>query len=132
MEEEKKNWIDAMIEREATPKPLREETTRDFCTKHGIPESTYYYEVNKKENWEKIEDLCFKQAKKHTPEILENLGERGKTDNKAAEIFLEFILERKKRMDITSNNESINTITDEQAERILKRRIAGIPESGAK
>lgn len=109
--ETEKNWIEIAIEREATPKPLREQTTRDFCAEYGIPESSYYYEVNKKENQIKIEDICFRLAKKYTPEVLENLGERATKDNKAAELFLDYVLEKKKKFDLTSDNKAIEPIT---------------------
>jgi hypothetical protein len=111
-EEYKKTWLDEMIEREATPTILRKETTRDFCKRWGVPESTYYFKVNSKENWDRIEELCFKQAKKHTPDILDNLGERAKEDTKSAEVFLEFILEKKKRTDVTSGDKPVNIIFD--------------------
>ena len=105
-----KNWINEMIEREATPKPLREETTIAFCKKNELPKSTYYYEANKKENWEKIEDLCFKLAKKYTADILDGLGQRATKDTRSAEVFMEFILERKKRMDLTSDDKPIGIL----------------------
>lgn len=113
------NWIDEGIEREATPKRLRAETTVAFCKRHGIERSTYYFEMLKKENFEKIEELCFKQAKKHTANILDSLGQRAVDDNKAAEIFLEFVLERKKRLDLTTKGESINGMSYERAKAII-------------
>jgi len=109
--DEGKTWIDEAIEREATPKALREETTRDFCAKRGIPESTYYYEVNKKEVEAKIQEICFRYAKKYTPDVLENLGERATKDNKAAELFLDYVLEKKKKFDLTSDDKAIEPIT---------------------
>ncbi len=93
-----------MIEREAIPAPARTETTRDFCIKWNVPESTYYFNASKKEYRDKIDDICFIQAKKHTPEVLENLGERAKTNARDAELFLEFISERKKRVDVTTGD----------------------------
>lgn len=107
--EERIDWVHEMIERESTPEHLREETTRQFCEKRGIPESTYYYTRNKKENQEKIFEICLHLAKKYTPEIMENLGERAKGDNKAAEIFLEYVWKQKKRMDMTTNDKELPT-----------------------
>lgn len=98
------NWIDAMIEREAIPKAARQETTAEFCAKWGIPESTYYFNSSKKENQEKIVELCFKQAKKYAPDVLESLGERATKDNMAAGMFIEYVLEKKKRLDMTSDD----------------------------
>lgn len=113
------SWIDEGIEREATPKQLRAETTTAFCARVGVERSTYYYEMQKKDVFEKIEDLCFKQAKKHTADILDALGQRAKTDNKASELFLEFILERKKRVDITTKDETLNAMSYEKARAII-------------
>lgn len=101
-----------MIEREAIPMPLRKETTVEFCKERGIAESTYYFQSSKRENMDIIEEICFKNAKKHTPEILENLGVRAKDDHKDAQLYLEFILERKKKMDITTDNKPIGILTN--------------------
>lgn len=107
MEERAKNWIEEMIERESTPKRLREQSTRDFCKERGIPESSYYYEVSKKEHQERILEICLNLAKRFTPDILENLGERATKDNKATELFLEYVLNKSKNIDIKSGGEKI-------------------------
>lgn len=105
--ETKKNWIDEMIERQATPEPLREGTTAEFCKKWGIPESNYYYHAAKPENEKKILNISLRLAKNYTPEVLKNLGERAKGDNKAAELFLDYVLELRKKVDMTSGGKPI-------------------------
>ena len=50
----KVNWIDEMIEREALPKSVRKETVEDFCIRHKISDSTYYYQSSKTDNWKKV------------------------------------------------------------------------------
>jgi alcohol dehydrogenase class IV len=111
---EEKTWIDEMIERQATPEPLREETTKEFCLKWNIPESNYYYHVAKKENQKKILELSLGLAKKYTADILENLGVRAKSDNKAAELFMDYVLQLSKNVDIKTNGESIAGLTAKQ------------------
>ena len=96
-----------MIEREAIPKAAREDTVAEFCVKWGIANSTYYLNASSKENLEKIDDICFRLAKKHTPEVLENLGERAKENARDAELYLEYVSERKKRFDMTSGDKPI-------------------------
>ncbi|KKR19971.1 MAG: hypothetical protein UT51_C0011G0003 [Candidatus Nomurabacteria bacterium GW2011_GWC2_39_41] len=87
------NWIDEMIIREAIPKTLREGSNAEFCQKYGIAESNYYYHSSKTENKKKSLEIAIENAKKYAPEVLENLGERATTDNRAAEMYLKFILQ---------------------------------------
>lgn len=103
------SWIEAMIKREALPPELRTGTNAEFCQKWEIGESTYYYQASKKENQDKIVSLALLYAKKHTSEVLENLGVRAKSDNKAAELFIKFILQlaEKTETDITSKGEKV-------------------------
>lgn len=122
MEEElEKTWIDLMIEREATPKALRKETTVDFLKEHDVASSTYYRELSHKDNQEKILNICLSLAKRYTPEIMENLGERATKDNKAAELFMDYVLKLSKNLDIKTDGESLNLYSDEQRSKIAKR-----------
>lgn len=107
MEETKVNWIDEMLIREATPKTLRTDTVSEFCKRHGIVDSNYYYHSSKPENQEKIIGLALQSTKKHAPEVLENLGERAKSNSKDAEMYLKFILQLAEKTDITSGGEKI-------------------------
>lgn len=98
-----KTWIDEMIEREAIPRNLREETTQEFCKRHNLPVSNYYYYASKKENWEQILELSLNSVKRETPEVLKTLGKRAKQgDTKAIDMFLNYVVELSKRMDITT------------------------------
>lgn len=107
MSEEKQNWIELMLEREALPETVREQTTGEFCKEQNVPQSTYYYHVSKEENKKKVISIAINNAKKHAPTVLNNLGERGKDDNKAAELYMKFILQLAEKTDITSNGEKI-------------------------
>uniref|UniRef100_A0A6M3KV49 Uncharacterized protein n=1 Tax=viral metagenome TaxID=1070528 RepID=A0A6M3KV49_9ZZZZ len=96
MEEENKeniNWLEIMIERQALPEEVREGTNTEFCQKLGIAHSTYYYQASKPENQKRIIDLSIQNARKYAPTVLDNLGQRAKTDNKATEMYLKFILQ---------------------------------------
>lgn len=106
-EETKENWIDKMVEREATPLSLRDGTVAEFCQKYGIGDSTYYYQSSKPENQEKIVKIALNNTKKHAPEVLENLGERAKNNSKDAEMYLKFILQLAEKTDITSGGLAI-------------------------
>jgi len=96
---EKIDWVEKAIEYEATPERLREpKTTTEFAKILGIPRSSYYYEMSKKENQERIIDICFKQAKKRTPNILDKLGQKAEEgDGKSQEMFLDYVLEKSKK-----------------------------------
>ena len=107
MENTEKNWIEAMIEREAIPPSARLETTEKFLVDYGVSSSTYYYQARQQENLKKIVKLAINNAKKHAPEVLENLAERGKKNHNDAKIYLQFILQLEERMDLTSGGQSI-------------------------
>jgi len=106
----KVSWIDLMIERQSTPEQLRTQTIVDFCIEHKISESKYYYQASKPENQKHIVNTCLNNAKKYAPEVLEGLGERGKKDNRAAELYLKFILELREKTDVTTKGEKIDAI----------------------
>jgi len=116
----KTNWIQEMIEREAIPEILREETTGSFCKKHKLSERNYYYHCAKPEHQKQILEIALNLAKKHTPEILHNLAVRAKSDNKASEMFLEYILKFSKQLDIKSNGQSL-VLEDKRFEDILTK-----------
>jgi len=106
-EETKTNWVDEMVIREATPLNLRTDTVAEFCKKHNIGDSTYYYQSSKPENQTKIINVALQNTKKHAPEVLENLGERAKNSSKDAEMYLKFILQLADKTDITSGGEPL-------------------------
>jgi hypothetical protein len=123
----KELWIEEMIENEVTPKPLRKETVLDFCARHLIAENTYYYQARKKENQERIIELSLNVAKASVPAILQVLVEKAKDgDMKAIDTYLDSVAKFSKNIDIKME---VNTITDEQANRIIQRRATSISES---
>lgn len=101
------NWLDAMIERQALPEEIRKETTAEFCKKWGVPESTYYYHASKEENQKKIIGIALNNAKKHAPEVLENLGVRAKNNTNDTALYLKFILQLIEKADITTDGKPI-------------------------
>ncbi len=105
--EEIKDWLEAAIMRESTPSSLREGTLGDFLKSYGLSSSTYYYQIAKKENQEKILEICLNQAKKHAPDVLENLGQRAHKDNKAAELYIDYILKLASNLDIKSDGKPL-------------------------
>ena len=108
MAKEKKNWIDEMIEREALPKASREESIEDFCSKWKIGISTYYYQSSKSENWKKILKIALMSAKKEVPEVLQVLGSKAKDgDMKAVDMYLNYVVQLSKNLDIKSDGEKI-------------------------
>jgi len=123
----KELWVEEMIENEVTPKPLRKETVLDFCARHSIAENTYYYQARKKENQERIIELSLNVAKASVPAILQVLVEKAKDgDMKAIDTYLDSVAKFSKNIDIKME---VNTITDEQANRIIQRRATSISES---
>lgn len=109
MEEHKiDNWIDAMIEREATPKTLREITVKEFCAKWGVAESTYHYQSSKSDNWKKILEISLMSAKKEVPDVLKVLGEKAKGgDVKAIDLYLDYVVQLSKNLDIKSDGKEL-------------------------
>lgn len=108
MSQEKKSWIDEMIERQTIPLTLREGTVEQFCERHGITPSNYYYHLYKKENQEKIIEITLSKAKTAVPEILEKLIEKAKEgDMKAIDIYLDSVAKLAKNLDIKSDGKPI-------------------------
>jgi hypothetical protein len=102
------NWIQEMIEREALPKATREGTVAEFCVRWGITESTYYYQSSKPDNWKKTLEISLNNAKKECPEILKVLSEKAKSgDVKAIDMYLNYIVQLAKNLDIKSDGKVI-------------------------
>ena len=112
---EEKNWIEAMIEREALPKSAREETVEVFCEKWGITQSTYYYQSSKPDNWKKTLEISLNRAKKDCPEVLQVLGEKAKAgDMKAIDMYLNYIIQLATNLDIKTDGKVISNLSPEQ------------------
>lgn len=106
------NWVDAMIEREAIPLAARQETVAEFCAKWNIDESTYYRNSRKDENQKKSLKIALSLVKKKAPEILEKLAEKASAgDMKATDMFLNYVLELSKNLDLKSDGKEIKGIT---------------------
>ncbi len=102
------NWIQEMIEREALPKALREETVESFCARHDISISTYYYQSSKSDNWKKVLEISLMSAKKEVPEVLKVLTEKASTgDMKAIDMYLNYIVQLAKNLDIKSDGQPL-------------------------
>jgi len=105
---EELNWVDEMIKRQMTPKPLRVGSVEKFCKEHNTNPSTYYYQLNRKENQKKIIKGCLMVAKEYTPEVLNKLAEKAKNgDMKAIDMFLNYVLELSTNLDLKSDGERI-------------------------
>jgi hypothetical protein len=102
------NWIDKMIEREATPKSMRTDTVDQFCAKYGISESTYYYQSNKTDNWKRVLEISLMSAKKEVPEVLKVLAEKARSGNmKAIDLYLDYVVQLSKNIDIKTGGEAL-------------------------
>lgn len=102
------DWITAGIQRQALPKPLREETAEEFCAKYGIPTSTFYYTMHKPENQKRILELVLNKAKDSAPEILDILVEKAKKgEDRSMELYLDNIMKLAKNLDVQSGGKPI-------------------------
>jgi len=102
------NWVDAMIERESIPKAARRETVAEFCSKWEISEATYYNHSSKEENQKKIVKLSLMLVKKSLPEVLEKLRDKAEEgDMKAVDMFLNYVAELSKNIDVKSGGEKL-------------------------
>lgn len=109
-----------MIEREAIPKAARTGTVAEFCIKHDIDESTYYYQSRKDENQKKSLRIALALVKKRAPDILEKLAERAEAgDMKATDMFLNYVLELSKNLDLKTGGERFDIF--DYAKRINNR-----------
>ncbi len=103
-----KNWIQAMIEREALPKAARKETVADFCAEWNITESTYYYQSSKTDNWKKVLEISLMSAKKEVPEVLKVLTDKANGgDMKAIDMYLNYIIQLSKNLDLKTDGKPL-------------------------
>lgn len=110
------NWLDAAIEREATPKALREDTVAQFAAKWGITSDKYNYEMGKEENWKKVLEISLRVAKKAVPEIVQKLTEKATIgDLKAIEMIMDKIYKLANNIDLKTDGKPITPIYGGQA-----------------
>lgn len=115
-----KNWIQAMIEREATPKAARQETIAEFCAKWDVDTSTYYYQARKKENKREIVGIWLNEATNGGNEVLEKLKQNAlEGKEKSIEMYLKFILELAENLDVKTDGKALKIDNSEFVE-ILK------------
>jgi len=124
----KKDWIKEMIEREAVPKVMREETIKDFSARHNIDPSLYHYHRIKKDNQKKIVEMCLSYAKESLPEVLEKLGENAKAGKeKSIEMYLKFVTGLAETLNL--NTEGITEAVKAQANKSIKEFLNGNSEN---
>ena len=106
------NWVEAMIERESLPKPLRKGTVEEFAKKWGISDATYFYQKSKKENKKRIVEIWLNEAMDGGNVVLEKLKEKAQAgDNKSIEMYLKFVLELAENLDIKSDGKAIQQLS---------------------
>jgi len=133
---EKKDWVEEAIEYEATPDRLREpKLQQDFIKNLGIPRSTYFYTLAKPENQKIILDICFRQAKRRTPNILDKMGQKAEEGNdKSQEMFMDYVLELKKKLALVGgdeNDKAIEFVWKENKSSLITSREDG-PQNSTK
>jgi hypothetical protein len=107
------DWLEEAIKLEATPKTLRQETIRDFCARFAIPESNYYYHINKKENKVKVIEMVLNTAKTAAPEVLKKLVEKAEEgDMKAIDLYMDMILQLSKNLDVKTDGKPIIQVAE--------------------
>ena len=112
------DWVTEAIQLESTPKQLRKETTREFCQRHSIPESNYYYHIRKTENKKRILEIVLNEAKERAPDILKKLADKAEEgDMRAMDIYVDSILQLAKNLDIKSDGKPIIQLANEIAQR---------------
>lgn len=117
----KKDWINAMIQREAIPKPERTNTIEEFCKQYGISDSTYNYQKSKKENKAKVLEIWLNEAFYGGNEVLKKLKENAvEGKEKSIEMYMKFILDLAEKLDVKIEDK--NSKTYEQALAIIRER----------
>lgn len=116
-----KNWIQAMIEREAIPKAARQDTIAEFCAKWEISDSTYNYQKNLKENKKRILEVWLNEASDGGNEVLAKLKEKALSGSeKSIEMYLKFVLQLKEGLDLTTDGDKLGKgIDDKEFEALM-------------
>jgi hypothetical protein len=97
------DWF-ALPEEERTPK-----LQKDLYEFYKIPERTFYHKTASKEYQDIITKKSLSKVKKRLPEVLKALQVKAEGGSeKAIEMFLEYVAELFKRMDITSGGDKLN------------------------
>lgn len=115
------DWLDEAMQLEATPKLLRKETVSEFCQRHNLPLSNYYYHISKPENKKRVLEIVLTKAKDKAPDILETLVREAEAgDMKAMAIYMDSILRLAKQLDITTGDKPIPLLGNVSIDNIIK------------
>ena len=126
---QQKDWIQEMIELEATPKKLRAESVVAFCKRYKLARQSYYYELSKEENKKSILEIVLNKAKAECPDVLDTLVQKAKDgDMRAMDIYVDSILKLAKNLDIKSDGKPI---IQAASEILQKHDITPSPESNS-
>lgn len=131
MAENKTGWIQAMIEREATPLPERKDSVKEFTKKYGILPRKYNYQKNKPENRKKVTEIWLNEATNKGNQVLAKLAENAlEGKEKSIEMYLKFVLQLAERMELTGTI-NISNILDElnepKQETVIKQELEAKP-----
>jgi len=121
--EEKKDWREEAVEFHATPESLREfPTIREFCLHYKIPERTYYYHISKPDISKRVIEISLRFAKNSASKVLQKLSAKAEKgdDNKAMEMYLEYIIKLAKQLDLKSDGKALNLPDKELKNEIVK------------
>jgi hypothetical protein len=122
-DEEKAEMWDAIADELSSPKNYRR-SNKEIYDFYQIPESTFYWKTTEEEFLKKIVKKALLKAKKSFPDILDKLEKLALSGKeKSIEMYLEYIVELSKKMDITTKGESINDLGYERAKRIIEEGI---------
>lgn len=122
-EEEKAEVWDLIADELSNPKSMRR-TNKEIQEYYGILERNFHYHTAKEEFMRKVIRNALIKGKRALPEILDvlqNLAKQGK--EKSIEMYLEYVAELTKKMDLTTDGEKLTKFTDEQIETIARRII---------
>lgn len=118
--EKGKDWIEQMIELQATPSKLRGESVTDFCKRNKIKRGDYYYELSKEENKKRVLEIVLNKAKAECPDVLDTLVQKAKDgDMRAMDIYVDSILKLAKNLDIKTDGKPIVEMSYERARAII-------------
>lgn len=110
------DWF-ALPEDERKPKLQKE-----LFSFYEIPERTFYSKTATKDYQDLITKKCLRKVKKRLPEVLKALQLKAEGGSeKSVEMFLEYVAELSKKMDLTTGGEKINQMSYEQAKAIIRR-----------
>ena len=101
-------WVDEAVQFLSTPERLREMSITEFCAKHNVPRSSFYYEMSKPDTKKRILEVTLTTAKDKAPEVLDVLVQKALTgDMRAMDIYVDSILQLAKNLDIKTGGQPL-------------------------